>query len=167
MDTLIDVHFYGDLILHVLHGGPFPDDRKAQRLLLGTVAQESAFTYTRQIGGGPARGLVQMEPATEQSVWQDYLAYHKDIEAFITSRCGHGGPDETALEYDMVYGILLARVLYLWRDPEPMPGVDDIEGQAVIYKLYYNTVYGAASEEDYVQSYHDLVAPHYPARGGL
>jgi hypothetical protein len=166
MTTLIDVPFYGDLILHVLHGGPFPDVMRAQRLLLGTVAQESAFTYTRQLGGGPARGLCQIEGATEASLWADYLAFHPDIAAYITSRCGRGGPDEAALEYDMIYGILLARTLYYWRDPEPMPHVDDVEEQAVRYKQYYNTISGAATEQQYCDAYARLVAPYYPPQSG-
>jgi hypothetical protein len=161
-ETLISVPFYGDLIVCVLHGSPFPDTQRAQRLLLGTCAQESHFIYTQQIGGGPALGLMQIEQATEASLWGDYLAYHGKIADYLTSRCGRGGPDATALEYDMVYGILLARVLYFWRDPDPLPDVDDVEEQAHRYKIYYNTVYGAATEQQYLENYSLYVAPHYP-----
>jgi hypothetical protein len=162
VDTLIDVPFYGDLILHVLHGGPFPDMVRAQRLLLGTVAQESQFTYTRQVGGGPARGLCQIESATEVSLWADYLAYQPALAAYITARCGRGGPDEQALEYDMIYGILLARTIYYWRDPEPLPAVDDVEEAASRWKLWYNTPAGAGTEQQYIENYQRFVAPYYP-----
>jgi hypothetical protein len=161
-NTLIDVPFYGNLIVCVLHGGPFPHVQQAQRLLLGTVAQESHFTYTRQIGGGPARGLCQIEGATEDSLWVDYLAYHADIADYITRCCGRDGPDETALEYDMIYGILLARCLYYWRDHDPLPDVDDVEEQARRWKTYYNTPAGAGTEEQFIQSYNLYVAPFYP-----
>lgn len=44
----------------------------AVNLLLGTAAQESAFgTYLRQIGGGPARGVFQMAPATAKDIWEN------------------------------------------------------------------------------------------------
>lgn len=162
METIISVPFYGDLILCVLRESPFPDTQRAQRLLLGTVAQESQFIYTRQMGGGPARGFPQIEEATEHSLWVDYLAYHAEIADYITSRCGRGGPDEAALEHDMVYGILLARTLYLWRDPEPMPAADDLEEQWLRYKQYYNTYAGAATQEQYFENYHTYVSPHYP-----
>jgi len=36
----------------------------AEDLVMGTAAQESRLTYLRQLGGGPALGLWQMEPAT-------------------------------------------------------------------------------------------------------
>jgi hypothetical protein len=163
-EPILDVPLYGDLILCVLHGSPFPEPQRAQRLLLGTVAQESAFTYTQQIGGGPARGYFQVEPATETSIWQDFLAYHADLSAYVTSRCGRGGPDTSALEYDMVYGMLLARILYYWRDPAPLPAVEDVEEQAARWKQFYNTPHGAGTESQYVESYNRLVRPYYPAR---
>jgi hypothetical protein len=48
----------------------------AVNLLLGTAAQESQFgTYFRQIGGGPALGVFQMEPDTEIDIWDNYLRY--------------------------------------------------------------------------------------------
>ena len=37
----------------------------AEDLVLGTAAQESGLAYLRQIGGGPALGLWQIEPATQ------------------------------------------------------------------------------------------------------
>lgn len=162
MEPLFDVSFCAHLIRTTLEGGPFPDIERSVSIILGTMAQESCFTYTRQLGGGPARGLGQIEPATEQSLWFDFLAYNPEISAFITSRCGHGGPDEVALEYDLVYGILLMRVLYFWRDPERLPTVEDIEGQSRVYKTYYNTIYGAATEEQFLDSYATYVSPHYP-----
>jgi hypothetical protein len=163
MDTIIDVPFYGALILCVLEGSPFPSPHRAQRLLLGTVAQESQFTYTRQMGGGPARGFGQIEPATEQSLWFDFLTYHADITAYITSRCGRGGPDEMALEHDMIYGILLMRTLYFWRDPAPLPDVHDVDEAATRWKQFYNTPAGAGTTDEYVENYERLVAPWYPA----
>lgn len=164
MEPLISVPFYAHLIRTVLRDGPFPDIERSVSILLGTVAQESCFTYTRQIGGGPARGLCQIEGATEQSVWNDYLAYNPEIAAFVTSRCGHGGPDETALQYDMVYGILLARILYFWRDPERLPAVEDIEAQSRDWKAWYNTSAGHGTPEQFVESYATYVSPHYPLR---
>jgi hypothetical protein len=163
-EPILDVPLFGDLILAVLHGSPFPDPARAQRLLLGTVAQESAFTYTQQIGGGPARGYFQIEPVTEASIWDDFLAYDATLSAYVTSRCGRGGPDTTALEYDMVYGMLLARIVYYWRDPDPLPDLGDVEEQAVRWKQFYNTPAGQGTESEYVASYNRLVRPYYPER---
>jgi hypothetical protein len=161
MDTLIDVPFYGNLILCVLQDSPFPHPERAQRLLLGTVAQESNFRHTRQLGGGPARGLMQMEPFTERSVWHDYLATRPHLVAYITSRCGQRGPNAYALEYNMAYGILLMRTLYFWRDKATMPEVDDIEEAARRYKRYYNTPGGKGTEREYIANYQQYIQPYY------
>jgi hypothetical protein len=162
MEPLFDVSFCAHLIRTTLEGGPFPDIERSVSIILGTMAQESCFTYTRQLGGGPARGLGQIEPATEQSLWLDFLAYNPEISAYVTSRCGRGGPDEVALEYDLVYGILLMRVLYLWRDPAPMPSIGDVPEAASRWKKYYNTFSGSGTEEQFIESYAIYVSPHYP-----
>ncbi len=46
-------------------------------LLLGTAAAESAFVHRFQLGGGPARGLWQMEPKTASDIFLNYLIYRK------------------------------------------------------------------------------------------
>src|SRR5215467_11998141 len=98
---MLDVSFYAHLIALTLRGSPFPQIRRATSLLLGTVAQESAFTSTTQLGGGPALGYGQIEPATEASLWNDYLAYQAEITAWFERCCGQTGPNTAALEQDM------------------------------------------------------------------
>ncbi|KAF0118141.1 MAG: hypothetical protein FD149_866 [Rhodospirillaceae bacterium] len=54
----------------------------AEALLLGTAIQESRLgTYLRQTGGGPALGVYQMEPATHEDIWTNFLAYRPDLAA--------------------------------------------------------------------------------------
>lgn len=163
---MIDIMFVAHLIRVTLTGAPFPHLTRALPLLLGTGAQESGFRSVRQLGGGPARGYWQIEPATERSVWADYLAYQPELRAVVTKRCGRQGPNVFALEHDMVYGILLARLLYYWRDPAPLPPATDLQEQAVRYKRYYNTPAGAATEAEYVESYAVLVRPYWPPLKG-
>jgi len=159
---MIAVPFYAQLIRATLRGSPFPDLERSVSILLGTCAQESGFQYTQQIGGGPALGLLQVEGVTETSIWADYLAYHADIADWFLTRCGRDAPNDAARQFDMIYGILLARVLYYWRDPDPLPAVTDIDTQAKRWKQFYNSPQGAGSESDYVASYERLVAPYYP-----
>jgi len=160
---MLDVPYVADLIQVTLRGSPFPHTQRAIPLLLGTAAQESGFEYTQQIGGGPALGYWQLEGPTEVSIWADYLEYHGDLADWFLTRCGRDGPDTAALEHDMVYGLLLARTLYYWRDPDPLPAAEDIEEAAVRYKKYYNTIYGSATEQEYIESYRRLVQPYYPS----
>ena len=45
----------------------------AENLIMGTAAQESGFTYIKQLGGGPALGMFQVEPATAEDILFRYL----------------------------------------------------------------------------------------------
>ncbi|MDP5041264.1 MAG: hypothetical protein NWQ26_10405, partial [Paraglaciecola sp.] len=58
----------------------------AEELLLGTAVQESLnFKYRRQMGNGPARSYFQMEPATHDDIWNNYLKYNARRAALVTS----------------------------------------------------------------------------------
>ncbi|SMF86500.1 hypothetical protein SAMN05428998_1881, partial [Tistlia consotensis USBA 355] len=57
----------------------------AVELLLGTAAQESGFRYLAQLGGGPALGPYQSEPATRADVHDSYLRYRPDLERRVAS----------------------------------------------------------------------------------
>ena len=48
------------------------------QLLLGTAAVESYFIYRRQLGGGPAVGLWQMESRTARDIFDNYLRYRPE-----------------------------------------------------------------------------------------
>lgn len=163
---MLDVPAFANLCWCVLADAPFPDRAPAVDLLLGTCAQESAFTYTVQLGGGPARGYFQCEPATETDIWIHYLAYQPDLATLIMTRTGVTAPNPTALEHNMVYQILLARMQYYRCDPDPLPPVGALEQQAARWKLYYNTPLGHGTEQEYIASYQQLVAPDTPAWAG-
>jgi hypothetical protein len=162
---MLFVPYYGDLIMTVLADGPFPHNDRAVYQLLGTCAQESAFEYAVQLGGGPARGYMQCEPATETDIWHHYLAYQPELVNFLAARCGVTGPDVEALEHNLVYQIILARIHYFRCDPEPMPAAHDLADQAHRWKLYYNTPAGHGTEAQYMDSYQQLVEPYYPRPG--
>ena len=55
----------------------------AEQLLLGTLVTESAGKYLVQLGGGRARSMFQVEPATCRDVFENYLAYHDALRATI------------------------------------------------------------------------------------
>ena len=53
---------------------------EAAELLLGTCAQESAYgKYRKQLGGGPALGIFQCEPATFNDIVDNFLNYKKEL----------------------------------------------------------------------------------------
>ena len=127
-----------------------PYSEAAVELLMMTAAHESRLgTYIAQVGG-PALGIYQMEPATEDDIIENFLDYRRKIslkvEGLIPNKC---------LISDLKYATMMARVHY-YRDSEPLPEVDDIEGLAKYAKRVYNTKAGKADWRDYELAYNGL-----------
>jgi hypothetical protein len=156
-----DVVYLLRLISVVLEGAPFPSPERALPLLLGTAAQESGLVHFRQLGGGPARGLWQMEPATAASHW-GWIVHQKGLKALMVDRSGVGYPDIAELECNLPYQILMARIHYFRRDPQPLPDVNALAEQARRWKRYYNTPAGKGTELQYLRNWERLVAGKYP-----
>lgn len=131
-----------------------PYSLAAENLLLGTCSQESGMGhYLVQIEGGPARGIFQMEMATHQDIYANYLNTRKEIKVFATNIGGsiHGFDK---LVHDLKYATVMARIHY-WRVRFPMP--DTIEQQAHYWKLHWNTPEGAGTIDQYMTNYHRYV----------
>jgi hypothetical protein len=114
--------------------------RTVVSLLLGTSAKESDFgTYLRQLGGGPALGAFQMEPATVQDTWKNYLylGRTKRREAIYKISGVRSHRDNGAMEWNLAYQICMARLHYR-RIPEPFPAYNDIEGLGLYWDTHWN-----------------------------
>ena len=132
----------------------------AEELLLGTCAQESTLgKYRRQIRG-PALGIYQMEPATERSLWVDSIAYRPALAVSINQVCGVSGPYPPALENNLAYQTIMARLRYFLWVKSPLPEAGNVRGQAAYWKKHYNTVDGAGTESEYITNYRRLVLGH-------
>ena len=135
----------------------------AVNLLLGTSAQESGFgTYIRQIGGGPALGVFQMEPDTEFDIWDNYLKFRPYPKAKIFAATGVNGPDPESLESNLAYQIAMARVHYR-RVPAALPEAEDVYAMALYWKAYYNTAKGKGTAEEFIHNYHRYVLAGGPS----
>lgn len=134
----------------------------AENLLLGTAAHESRLSWLKQHPNGPALGVYQMEPATHDDIWHNYLRYKSDLAAKIIALAGersiHG---EAFNPFEMVgnlyYATAMARVHYL-RVKEPLPDGNDIEAMAGYWKQYYNTPRGKGTVEQFVKHYPEGIA---------
>ena len=51
----------------------------AEELVLGTAIVESGLTYLKQHGDGPALGLWQVEPATHDDLYTNFLNYRPEL----------------------------------------------------------------------------------------
>lgn len=133
--------------------------QEAEDLLVGTAAVESKLgTYLHQVGGGPAMGVFQMEPATHDDIWNNYLAY-KDWKWNLTKITNSYGAED--MIYNLRYAAAMARIHYR-RVPEPLPNRHTFASKAsyivalgAYWKEHYNTHLGAGTVEKFVQAYHD------------
>lgn len=127
----------------------------AVKLLMGTAAQESHLgKYRKQLGGGPAIGIFQMEPATFNDIVNNYLRYKPALAARIervARVCRFKAED---IENNDLLAICMARVHYL-RASEAIP--PDVEGMARYWKRYYNTPLGKGTVEEFIANYRRLV----------
>ena len=109
--------------------------------------------YRKQFGDGPARGIFQMEPATHDDIWNNYLIYRDDLANVIITLAD----DETTserLEMDDTYACAMARIHYL-RVKEPLPVFHDVEALAKYWKKYYNTELGKGKSSHAVEKYNE------------
>ena len=132
--------------------------KAAENLLVGTAVQESRLEYLQQLGGGPARGLYQMEPATHDDIWANYLVYQSGlrgrIETFVLPH--HDRHDQ--LVWNLAYATAMCRAHYR-RATEGLPDEDDVDGLARYWKRYYNTEQGAGSVAEFKDKYVRYVIP--------
>ena len=125
-------------------------------LLLGTCAQESSFgKYNRQLFGGPALGVFQMEPNTFNDIVNNFLKGKKKLYYAILSICGLNEYKPEYLVDNNAFAICMARIHYL-RVKEKIP--TDLGGWAYYWKKYYNTFKGKGKIEEFVSNYNKYVA---------
>lgn len=123
------------------------DSTAAVNLLLGTAAAESDFgTYLRQRGGGPAKGVFQIEPNTFNWLRGVYRDKYPEL----------AGREASELVSDLRLSIIMARLRYRVVK-EPLPPADDIHALALYWKEHFNTYHGAGTVEDFEKKYAEYV----------
>ena len=126
--------------------------KAAAELLLGTAIQESRLTYLVQLGDGPALGLFQMEPATHDDIWANFLVYKPELGLKVNALTCHNRSSEKLI-WNLHYAAVMCRVHY-YRVSEALPEASDISRQAEYWKQHYNTPLGAGTEEEYMANWH-------------
>lgn len=125
----------------------------AEALLMGTAAQESGMgRHLKQVGGGPALGVFQMEPATYRDIWENFL----DHQPATLQRVREWWPTPP-LPDRMITDLMLAAVmcrLHYRRVREPLPAAGDLPGLARYWKKHYNTSLGAGTEAEFIHNWH-------------
>ena len=125
-------------------GGGY-DSKNARMLMLATAAIErNCGYYIKQING-PAHGIWQMEPDTEQDIWDNCDALRDqnffNTINFLENGCGEGNQE---LIISPLYACAIARLKYAM-DPNPLPPHNEIFEIYRYYKRIYNTESGAST----------------------
>ena len=135
-------------VVELLGGGA-----AAAELVYRTGLAESGYRTRRQYGGGPALGFWQMEPATHDDIWENFLGHRDSLAELVmyTAGVSQAVPPPTAdvLETNDRYAAAMCRVHYL-RVPGALPDAGDLDGQARYWKAYYNTELGAGTIEHFM-----------------
>jgi len=131
---------------------------KAERLLLGTMAQESNFgTYLKQVNG-PALGIFQMEPRTYYDLWNTILK--NDLKLATLIRNDYPSKqviDPEEMIYNLKFACKMARVFY-YRIKEEIPDSSDPNEIFKYYKKYWNTSLGDTTQQEFLASYKKYIA---------
>lgn len=126
----------------------------AEELLMLTAAQESKLGYYIHQIKGPALGPFQMEPATYNDIWDNYLRFKPELAEKIKRIAGVHTiiPPADMMVYNLKLAAAMARIHYL-RVPHSLPTEDDVAGLAKYWKDHYNTYLGAGTPEEAMENY--------------
>ena len=125
---------------------------KAAAIVYRTAIAESGFTaikgYTK---GNPALSFWQIEPATANDIYENYVKFRPHLVEKL-KKLGFKESDPSGpLKYNLSLAIAMCRIKY-WRDPSPLPDVDDIDGQAKLWKKVYNTELGKGTLKHFLDA---------------
>ena len=123
------------------------DWQNSAKFLLGIAAVETQCgRYLTQLEGGPAKGLYQLEPASERDLWS-YLngrpGLRRKVEQFSV------GNDLDSLG-NLHHQTAVARA-FLMRIPQRIP--QTLLGWAGYWKQYWNTEKGKGTVSEFIEKY--------------
>jgi len=129
----------------------------AEQLVLGTGIQESLLVHRQQLGGGPALGLFQMEPATHDDCWENFLTFRQALAAKVRQTLDAGQqPVADTMQVNDRYAAAMCRIRYL-RVAEALPAANNITAMANYWKQHYNTPLGAGVPEEFLAKWPQYV----------
>jgi hypothetical protein len=138
-----------------------PYSEEAVDLLMMTCAHESrGGTDLRQKGmkgTEGAFGVYQMEMATQDDIWVNFLLHRCTLCDFVEELQSEVPPLGLGIVTNLAYATAMARVHY-WRVAEALPSKDDTRYLPLLgeyAKKYYNTHLGKATASKYVMDYLD------------
>jgi len=119
----------------------------AEILLLATACHESHCGEYLVQNGGPALGYMQIEPATHDDIYDNFLAYRPAMFEMMQTIASDRLHER--LIWDLRYSTAIARLVY-WRTPYALPHRDDIAAMAATWKRDFNTDKGRGTPEKFM-----------------
>ena len=125
--------------------------KDAVDLVYKTGNAETGYRHLKQMGGGPAIGFWQVEPATLIDIMDNYVKYRPELE----KRLKLLGFDRRDMEVRIMSNIALQAVfcrLKYKRDKYALPKSNDLEAQAKYWKRVYNTRLGKGTIKHFMEA---------------
>ena len=123
----------------------------AVELIYRTGMAETKYRHLIQMGGGPAVGFFQCEPATMRDIIDNYASYRPNIMTKLYA-LGYDEKDaEMRLMSNMSLQVAFCRLKYR-RDKHAMPAAEDIAAQGKYWKRVYNSELGKGTLEHFLES---------------
>lgn len=149
------------LIQEVLKSAPINLwSQDAEELLLATCAQESLMgKYREQIPPNPdmGMGIFQEERSDFNDLMTNFVAYHADLLAWVNGLFDTQPPSVDQLINNDKAAIAICRLHY-YRVPAALPSASDVTALWHYYKTWYNSIYGAATEQEFMNHFNEFVA---------
>lgn len=133
----------------------------AERLLMGTAAVESNFVHFVQFGGGPARGMFQMEPPTFNDIMDRVLTGIRQapLRAAVLATAAYQPAGFSELTANHLFAAAMARAKYFSVAPAIPKTLAD---QAHHWWTYYNgRSPNGLKPNDYIATWERYCAPLY------
>lgn len=119
----------------------------AERMVLATGLIESRLQYISQVPSGVAKGIFQMEKATHDDIWQNFLSFKAQLKDGVNDFIIPHQASFDQLCGNLYYATAMCRIHYL-RQKAPLPSGDSLEEIVDYWKQYYNTPQGAGNVQE-------------------
>ena len=123
---------------------------EAADLVFRTGLAETGYRHLKQMGGGPAIGFFQIEPATIKDTVENYLKFRPKLQNAIKKLGFIEKHSEYSLMSNIALQVVFCRLKYR-RDKFPLPLIGDLRGQAEYWKRVYNTHLGKGTIEHFME----------------
>ena len=120
-------------------------------LVYKTGNAETGYRHLKQMGGGPAIGFWQVEPATLIDIMDNYVNYRPELLKGLISLGYNQSHIETRVMGNIALQAVFCRLKYK-RDKYPLPKSDDLKAQAEYWKRVYNTRLGKGTIEHFMEA---------------